>query len=64
MRRIGIELSPSNFSRPSYPMEECEFPKDILMDALWPEESPKAAENNFKTTLQRLRKSLRTLNSE
>jgi len=33
-------------------------PKDVLMDALWPEESPKAAENNFKTTLQRLRKSL------
>ena len=33
-------------------------PKDVLMDALWPEEGPKAAENNFKTTLQRLRKSL------
>jgi two-component SAPR family response regulator len=35
-----------------------EIPKEILIDELWPEESPKAAEKNFKTTLQRLRKSL------
>jgi DNA-binding SARP family transcriptional activator len=34
------------------------IPKEILIDELWPEESPKAAEKNFKTTLQRLRKSL------
>jgi DNA-binding SARP family transcriptional activator len=33
-------------------------PKEVLIDELWPEESPKAAEKNFKTTLQRLRKSL------
>ena len=33
-------------------------PKEILIDELWPEESPGAAEKNFKTTLQRLRKSL------
>jgi two-component SAPR family response regulator len=35
-----------------------EIPKEILIDELWPEESPKAGERNFKTTLQRLRKSL------
>jgi LuxR family maltose regulon positive regulatory protein len=34
------------------------IPKEILIDELWPEESPKTAESNFKTTLQRLRKSL------
>jgi DNA-binding SARP family transcriptional activator len=34
------------------------IPKEILTDELWPEESPKTAESNFKTTLQRLRKSL------
>jgi LuxR family maltose regulon positive regulatory protein len=34
------------------------IPKEILTDELWPEENPKAAERNFKTTLQRLRKSL------
>jgi ATP/maltotriose-dependent transcriptional regulator MalT/two-component SAPR family response regulator len=32
--------------------------KEALMDQLWPEERPKAAENDFKTALQRLRKSL------
>jgi DNA-binding SARP family transcriptional activator len=34
------------------------IPKEILIDELWPEESPNAADKNFKTTLQRLRKSL------
>ena len=34
------------------------IPKEILMDELWPEENPRAAEKNFKTALQRLRKSL------
>jgi two-component SAPR family response regulator len=34
------------------------IPKEALMDQLWPEERPKAAENDFKTALQRLRKSL------
>lgn len=34
------------------------IPKEILIDELWPEETPGAAEKNFKTTLQRLRKSL------
>jgi two-component SAPR family response regulator len=34
------------------------IPKEIIIDALWPEESPRVAEKNFKTTLQRLRKSL------
>jgi LuxR family maltose regulon positive regulatory protein len=34
------------------------IPKEALMDQLWPEERPKAAESDFKTTLQRLRKSL------
>ncbi len=34
------------------------IPKEILIDELWPEESPMAADKNFKTTLQRLRKSL------
>jgi ATP/maltotriose-dependent transcriptional regulator MalT/DNA-binding SARP family transcriptional activator len=34
------------------------IPKEILIDELWPEERPQAAEKNFKTTLQRLRKSL------
>jgi DNA-binding SARP family transcriptional activator len=33
-------------------------PKEIIIDELWPEESPSVAERNFKTTLQRLRKSL------
>jgi two-component SAPR family response regulator len=32
--------------------------KEALMDQLWPEERPKAAESDFKTALQRLRKSL------
>jgi len=34
------------------------IPKETLMDQLWPEETPKSAESDFKTTLQRLRKSL------
>jgi LuxR family maltose regulon positive regulatory protein len=34
------------------------IPKEIIIDELWPEESPTIAEKNFKTTLQRLRKSL------
>ena len=34
------------------------IPKEILIDELWEEEKPQAAEKNFKTTLQRLRKSL------
>jgi two-component SAPR family response regulator len=34
------------------------IPKEALIDQLWPEERPKSAESNFKTTLQRLRKSL------
>jgi ATP/maltotriose-dependent transcriptional regulator MalT/DNA-binding SARP family transcriptional activator len=34
------------------------IPKEIIIDELWPEESPAIAEKNFKTTLQRLRKSL------
>ena len=34
------------------------IPKEILIEDLWPEEKPKQAENNFKITLQRLRKSL------
>jgi DNA-binding SARP family transcriptional activator len=34
------------------------IPREILIDELWPEESPKAADSNFKTTLQRLRKTL------
>ena len=33
-------------------------PKEALIDQLWPEERPKLAESDFKTTLQRLRKSL------
>jgi len=37
------------------------IPKEVLMDDLWPEEKPKAAENDFKTALQRLRKSLEPL---
>jgi len=32
--------------------------KEALIDQLWPEERPKSAESDFKTTLQRLRKSL------
>ncbi|RPH87083.1 MAG: BTAD domain-containing protein [Desulfobacteraceae bacterium] len=32
--------------------------KEVLIEALWPEERPAAGEKNFKTTLQRLRKSL------
>ncbi len=35
-----------------------EIPKETLIDQLWPEERPKSAENDFKTALQRLRKSL------
>ena len=34
------------------------IPKEILMDDLWPEEGPDAANKKFKTTLRRLRKSL------
>ena len=34
------------------------IPKEIIIDELWPEESPTIAEKNFKTTFQRLRKSL------
>jgi DNA-binding SARP family transcriptional activator len=34
------------------------IPKEIIIDELWPEESPRVGEGNFKTTLQRLRKSL------
>jgi DNA-binding SARP family transcriptional activator len=34
------------------------IPKEVIIDELWPEESPTIAEKNFKTTLQRLRKSL------
>ena len=34
------------------------IPKEALIDQLWPEERPKAAESDFKTALQRLRKSL------
>jgi LuxR family maltose regulon positive regulatory protein len=34
------------------------IPKETLIDQLWPEERPKSAESDFKTTLQRLRKSL------
>jgi len=34
------------------------IPKEILLDIFWPEERPDAAEKNFKTALQRLRKSL------
>ena len=34
------------------------IPKEILIEDLWPEEKPTRAENNFKTTLQRLRISL------
>jgi tetratricopeptide (TPR) repeat protein len=34
------------------------IPKEALIDQLWPEERPKSAESDFKTTLQRLRKSL------
>jgi LuxR family maltose regulon positive regulatory protein len=33
-------------------------PKEALIDQLWPEERPKSAESDFKTTLRRLRKSL------
>jgi LuxR family transcriptional regulator, maltose regulon positive regulatory protein len=32
--------------------------KEVLIEALWPEEKPGVGEKNFKTTLQRLRKSL------
>jgi LuxR family transcriptional regulator, maltose regulon positive regulatory protein len=35
--------------------------KEVLIEALWPEEKPGTGENNFKTTMQRLR---RTLESE
>jgi ATP/maltotriose-dependent transcriptional regulator MalT len=37
---------------------EEKIPKEILMDDLWPEEGPDAADKKFKTTLRRLRKSL------
>jgi ATP/maltotriose-dependent transcriptional regulator MalT/two-component SAPR family response regulator len=33
-------------------------PKEVLMDDLWPDERPGAAEKDFKTALQRLRNSL------
>jgi LuxR family maltose regulon positive regulatory protein len=32
--------------------------KEVLIETLWPEEQPGSGENNFKTTLQRLRKTL------
>jgi len=32
--------------------------REVLIEALWPEELPATGEKNFKTTLQRLRKSL------
>lgn len=35
--------------------------KEILIDDLWPDEKPGIAEKNFKTTLQRLRKSLESV---
>jgi LuxR family maltose regulon positive regulatory protein len=35
-----------------------EVPKDVLMEDLWPESSPEAAEKNFKVNLHRLRKAL------
>ncbi len=35
-----------------------EIPKDILIDDLWPESHPDAAQQNFKVTLHRLRKIL------
>lgn len=34
------------------------IPKDFLMEYIWPEEEPESGEKKFKTTLQRLRKSL------
>ena len=34
------------------------IPREALMEQLWPEEKPRSAEANFKTTLQRLRNSL------
>jgi len=40
------------------------IPKEILTEGLWPEERPGAAEKNFKTVLQRLRKSLESVISE
>ena len=33
-------------------------PKDVIMEALWPERNQQAAENNFKSSLHRLRKVL------
>jgi ATP/maltotriose-dependent transcriptional regulator MalT/DNA-binding SARP family transcriptional activator len=35
-----------------------EIPKDLLIDDLWPDSSPAAAEKSFKVTLHRLRKIL------
>lgn len=35
-----------------------EIPKDMIVDHLWPESSPRAANQNFKVTLHRLRKIL------
>jgi LuxR family maltose regulon positive regulatory protein len=35
-----------------------EVPKEVLMEDLWPESSPEAAEKNFKVNLHRLRKAL------
>jgi DNA-binding SARP family transcriptional activator len=35
--------------------------KEILIDDFWPDEKPGTAEKNFKTTLQRLRKSLESV---
>jgi DNA-binding SARP family transcriptional activator len=32
--------------------------KEVLIEALWPDEKPGTGENSFKTTLQRLRKTL------
>ncbi|HSB05840.1 MAG TPA: BTAD domain-containing putative transcriptional regulator [Thermodesulfobacteriota bacterium] len=36
-------------------------PKETILDALWPEEDFGASEKNFKTTLQRLRRSLESV---
>jgi DNA-binding SARP family transcriptional activator len=35
-----------------------DVPRDVLIEDLWPESRPKAAEQNFKVTLHRLRKVL------
>ena len=34
------------------------IPKEVLIEALWPEERPRTGEHNFKTTLLRLRKTM------